>query len=351
MDIMDQLGLAEGGTYASGRRGGAGYEAPPMAALNVQPAGVSGAATEAIQSKPLEAARVLARLPGGSAPTGRGRGANVASALGGHTMMKTPPSNKAAAVLDGLMGGFADSERSRSAATKAADDQLKQRFSMLKDLFGMDRAIAGDKRQAANDTFNQNAKTTELGLSKTRADAYAESVKSNGKGTSRRSGTGTGLDIEEKVNKLLEKHDAYKKLDADDQETIPRRKLSPEARQALKAEVAAERQRLLKLGGREEEATEPQTAAQPAVDPDRMAQPGLTPGSVSGTPEPGLSPEEMATGAESNPALVSPPVRQDRTALILQSARDHIAKGADRALVEAKMRDEYGVDPALLDME
>lgn len=347
MDILDQLGLAERGAYGKG----GGYEAPPMASINVQPAGVTGAVTEPLQSKPLEAARVLARLPGGgSALTGRGgRGGNVASALGGHQMMKTPPSNKAAAVLDGLMGGFADSERSRSAAIKASDDQLKQRFSMLKDLFGMDRQIAGDKRQEANDTFNQADRTRGRDIEERRAASY--DIQARKAARDKTADPETALKREKLFDERVNAESpAAIALAADDEETIPRRKLPPEKRQAIQAQAAQERAELrkkYKMDADTEAATPEATPAAPGAVP----QPGLTPGSVSGTPEPGLSPEEMATGAESNPALVSPPVRQDRTALILQSARDHIAKGADRALVEAKMRDEYGVDPALLDME
>lgn len=341
MDIIDQLGLAERGTYA---RGG-GYEGPPMAALNIQPAGVSGAATAAIQSQPLDAARTLARLPGGSAPLG-GRRGNIQGALGGHTMMKTPPSNKAAAVLDGLMGGFADSEKSRNASAKAADDQLKQRFSMLKDLFGMDRQIAGDKRQAANDTFNQSrqtandtfnqgAKTKELDLSEKRANAYSDYLKGGGNKKSPKD----ELEIRKAIDGLVANHESDKLLQADADRPRSQR-MSPERRAELEAQRSAFRREL-----------EAKHLPKPGADAEAApAEPALTPGSVSGTPEPAaLKPmAQGGMGPDEPLGPTAPPNLQDQ---ILAAARQHIAAGAPREAVEAKMRDVYGLDPALLSME
>jgi hypothetical protein len=335
--------------------GGQHYDATGLPTLsNIPVAGVNEAATAPLSGEPTEAPKTLARLqPNQGRRGGRGIGGALGSIGAGHTMQKSAPANKAAAVLDGLMGGLADSQRAQAATAKMTNDQLKQRFDMLMKLAGRDREIARDNRAIAKDEFDQKDRATRTG-------AYVEYLKGGGakKGPA---DPDTLMKRDKAFNELLKEEPATKRLAQDADEQMSSRKLKGPERLKLEEQAKAERAALRKKYGFDPEGeTTPATpAATPAkaapVDrsiPSMVGAPGLTHGATSGTPDPAAAPM-VGTSAPAEPprrpAELSAPSPTSPES-VLDEARSVLQRGADPLAVLKRM-EEAGFDPSPLAAE
>jgi hypothetical protein len=210
----------------------------------------------------------------------------------------------------------------------------QKRIGMLKSLLDMDRTAKNDEftqgRVRANDESlaDYRRRTAEQG--DRRVSAYEESVRSPTKNT--RTSVRDVAAQELAFQTAVEKERKGLGLEADDDQPIVSKKMSPEKRAEREAALEAYKKDLRER--------------------IRAGQ-NLTPGGVSGTGEAGEAPndEVFAAPDDPGPAGVRPPAREDRNALILQSARDRIAQGADRGAVARKLQEEFGIEPALLDGE
>jgi hypothetical protein len=178
----------------------------------------------------LEQARVLATLGGQGKTSGLDR-----FAAGAGAKLGKAPSHPLAAALDGGLSGFAAAYGAGKGKGGLSD--IKERMGLLKTLFDMDRSLARDK--SANE-FRERS----LDATNRRTDAYVERAGRPGGG---RAATDPLL-REGRITSILKNHPAQKALD-DGIDPNTNRRLTPEARTALKAQVDAERKRLEALGG------------------------------------------------------------------------------------------------------
>lgn len=319
--------------------GGPKYDATGLPTLAPSPVpGISDQATQAISATPLDSGKVLARLRAPTPPGVGNRGTNLQKMLNGiggigsNGMMRTPPANKAAAVLDGLMAGVGDSQNARAASAKASDDQLKQRFQMLKDLWGMDRAKANDARSQTNADRNYD-------LAKERTSIYRDQINKYGQPKG-----GKTLDSEQKMklDKALEERlaetQAAKIIAADDEQPILSRKMKAPERAAAEAALKGERARLRQRYGLDPEEAAPGAATTGEATPEGGVVDipgGLTTTGPSGTPQ---------QGSAQTSAAPSPKISPDQA---LREAAGVLQRGADPAGVYARLK-ENGYDPTPL---
>jgi hypothetical protein len=264
---------------------------------------------------PLEQARVLARLAGDpqaqqKAPSGGSALERMAGGFSAIGNLPKPSANKFGAIAQGLAAGLGGALKQGSKQQKSSTDSIKERMGILKQLFDMDRA-------AANDANTRDYRNRSLSIAERRLEQGGG--KSEG---------GDPLLAETRITSILKDHPATTRLQADDD--LPAnspRKMKPELRQQLEAELKAERQRLegLRPGSR--------SAPSPAAATPQPVAPATN------------QPAQPAMPAAKRPSA-PPPKDLDK---FVGQARAAIQAGKDPIAVRDFLHKQYGIDPSYLD--
>lgn len=201
----------------------------------VAPAGVAETPTSILPETAAPASTVLARLSAPArapvlpgiplAPLPKTRGTGILSALSDGMSAKSgaAPSNKFAAVLDGLFTGVKGSEDARSA-------KAKQAMEVAEKLYNRERQATLDKRQVGLDKANEEQRAFDRKL-KTRQQDYAEAEDPTEE-------EGKKLKNDKIRQELYEAKRQELGLTDDDKQAVPTLKLKPEDRAAREQQLA-----------------------------------------------------------------------------------------------------------------
>jgi hypothetical protein len=276
--------LAELGLQTDEAAPGQGYQMPstdPITGLPTELTRPGEGMPAGQRNGALDQARVLAQL---NPQQSTGTGDRIAAGMG--AKLGKAPASPVAAALDGGMTGFA-AAYGAGKNKKGGLGDIKERMGILKTLFDMDRSLA-------NDRSLHDYRSRSLEASERRTAAYEGRQRDPITGRPR--APVDPLVREKRILDIMKSDPSQVALDEDD--ALPqksRRKLSPEARQALEAKRDARRRELEEMTGG------PSTAA-PATPSPAQNPPPVD----SGGPNVNTVPNPLVDPATPAPATKAP---------------------------------------------